>query len=73
VWAITGTTSWSREEFVPKKGEGQMLVTSRNQASRSVADLVKFIRYNGPELTIGALRDWCRFTGTGTKLLRGRP
>ncbi len=27
----------------------------------------QFIRCdNGPELTAKALRDWCRFTGTGT-------
>jgi putative transposase len=24
---------------------------------------------NGPELTAGALRDWCRFTGAGTSCI----
>jgi putative transposase len=30
----------------------------------------RFIRCdNGPELTANALRDWCRFTGTGTSYI----
>jgi transposase InsO family protein len=56
------------------------LVERRIDADRTVAaldDIVKergaapeFIRCdNGPELTSNALRDWCRFSGTGTSYI----
>jgi putative transposase len=56
------------------------LVERRIDADRTVAcldDIVKrkgvapeFIRCdNGPELTANALRDWCRFSGTGTSYI----
>jgi len=56
------------------------LVERRIDADRTVAaldDIVKrkgeapaFIRCdNGPEFTANALRDWCRFSGTGTSYI----
>ncbi len=43
-------------------------VLDRLVAERQTAP--RFIRCdNGPELTANALRDWCRFTGTGTSYI----
>jgi len=56
------------------------LVERRIDADRTVAALDDIVRKrgeapafmrcdNGPELTANALRDWCRFSGTGTSYI----
>jgi putative transposase len=48
--------------------DATVAVLDRLVAERQTAP--RFIRCdNGPELTAGALRDWCRFTGAGTSYI----
>jgi len=48
--------------------DATVAVLDRLVAKRQTAP--RFIRCdNGPELTANALRDWCRFTGTGTSYI----
>lgn len=66
------------DEFTREELGG--LVERRIDADRTVSALEKIVRErgttpefircdNGPELTANALRDWCRFSGTGTSYI----
>jgi putative transposase len=66
---------WREEGLrVPaRRRKRQRLGTSTCPADRLVAErqtAPRFLRCdNGPELTANALRDWCRFAGTGTSYI----
>jgi hypothetical protein len=63
----------SREELgglVERRIDADRTVAALDDIVTNRGDAPEFIRcLNGPELTANALRDWCRFSGTGTSYI----